>query len=113
MDEAAKNWLQKITSTFNNGMREQFPVPAKVFYVCTGSKCKKNGGKELCKIFRDLAKEHGLKDEVEIIKTDCSDRCKFAPVMSVQPNNVWLHGVHGFQARSIFQQHILQAEKEK
>ncbi len=94
-------------------MSKIFPIPEKVLYICTGSKCKKNGGKELCRIFRDLAKEHGLQDEVEIIKTDCSDRCKFAPVMSLQPNNVWLHGVHEYQARTIFHQHILPGEKGK
>lgn len=94
-------------------MSKLFPIPEKVLYICTGSKCKKKGGKELCRIFRDLAKDHGLRDEVEIIKTDCSDRCDFAPVMSLQPNNVWLHGVQAYQARTIFHQHVLPGEKDK
>ena len=44
----------------------------------------------MCKELKDLIKEKGLKDEVEIVKTECTDRCKFAPILSVQPANVWL-----------------------
>ena len=44
----------------------------------------------MCKELKHLLKQEDLKDEVEIVKTECTDRCKFAPVLSVQPVNVWL-----------------------
>jgi (2Fe-2S) ferredoxin len=87
-------------------MSKVFKTPQQVIYVCTGSKCKKKGGKELSKLFRNMAKAAGLKDTVEIIKTDCTDRCKFAPVMSIQPQNIWLHDVNEAMAGQIFNQHI-------
>lgn len=31
-----------------------------------------------------------MKDEVELIITECTDRCKFAPVLAAQPANIWL-----------------------
>jgi (2Fe-2S) ferredoxin len=68
----------------------KFHAPEKAIYICVGSKCGKRGGKEMCKELKDLIKEKGLKDEVEIVKTECTDRCKFAPILSVQPANVWL-----------------------
>ncbi|QHT69485.1 (2Fe-2S) ferredoxin domain-containing protein [Rhodocytophaga rosea] len=68
----------------------KFHAPEKAIYVCVGSKCGKRGGKDMCKELKDLIKEKGLKDEVEIVKTECTDRCKFAPILSVQPANVWL-----------------------
>lgn len=68
----------------------KFHAPEKAIYVCVGSKCGKRGGKDMCKELKDLIKEKGLKDEVEIVKTECTDRCKYAPVLSVQPANVWL-----------------------
>ena len=92
-------------------MSKVFKTPQQVIYVCTGSKCKKKGGKELSKIFRDLAKTAGLKDTVEIIKTDCTDRCKFAPVLSIQPQNIWLHEVNETMGRQIFNQYITAAPK--
>jgi (2Fe-2S) ferredoxin len=68
----------------------KFHQPDRVIYVCVGSKCSKRGGKEMCKELKHLLKQEDLKDEVEIVKTECTDRCKFAPVLSVQPVNVWL-----------------------
>lgn len=31
-----------------------------------------------------------MKDDVELIVTECTDRCKFAPVLAAQPANIWL-----------------------
>lgn len=93
-------------NVFNPFMSKPFKIPNQVVYVCTGSKCKKRGGKELCKLFRDAAKSAGLKDTVEIIKTDCTDRCKFAPVLSIQPQNIWLHDVTEYQVPQLFQQYL-------
>jgi NADH:ubiquinone oxidoreductase subunit E len=88
-------------------MSKAFKTPTQVIYVCTGSKCKKKGGKDLIKAFRDLAKGAGLKDEVEIIKTDCTDRCKYAPIVSFQPQNIWLQEVPELRARQLFQEYVL------
>jgi len=93
-------------SLFNFSMSKPFHIPKQVIYICTGSKCKKHGGKELCKLFRDQAKAAGLKDTVEIIKTDCTDRCKFAPVLSIQPQNIWLHDVTEYQVPQLFRQYV-------
>lgn len=65
-------------------------VPESVIYICTGSKCKKRGSKDVSKLLKGALKEEGLNKQVEIIKTECTGRCKFAPVLSIQPANVWL-----------------------
>lgn len=67
----------------------KFHEPENIIYVCVGSKCSKRGGKDMCKELKHLIKEAGQKDEMEVIKVECSDRCKYAPVLSVQPANVW------------------------
>src|SRR5688572_25280847 len=94
-------------------MSREYKTPKQVIYVCTGSKCKKRGGKELGKAFRSLCKSFGLKEEVEIIKTDCTDRCKLAPVVCIQPQNLWLYEVNEYKVQNIFQQHILNSQKTK
>lgn len=88
-------------------MSKAFRIPKQVIYVCTGSKCKKRGGKELSKLFRSQNKAAGLKDVVEIIKTDCTDRCKFGPIISLQPQNMWLQEVTEGMARQVYQEQIL------
>ena len=94
-------------------MSKVFNIPQQVIYVCTGSKCKKKGGKDIGKLFRKMAKEAGLKDTVEIIKTDCTDRCDFAPVMSIQPQNIWLHNVNEYMAGQLFKEYIGKPGKTK
>jgi (2Fe-2S) ferredoxin len=62
----------------------KYSIPEKVIYVCVGSKCGKRGGKDLCKLLKHFDKN------LEVIKTECTDRCKIAPVCSIQPGNIWL-----------------------
>ena len=88
-------------------MSKAFITPKQVIYICTGSKCKKRGGKEISKLLWSKVKSAGLKDVVEIIRTECTDRCKFAPIMSLQPQNIWLHEVTDTMASHIFQEQIL------
>ena len=89
-------------------MSKNFQTPAKVIYVCTGSKCKKRGGKDNGKALRDLIKSLSLKGQVEVVKTECTDRCDFAPVMCFQPDNYWMHHVTEAQAIQAFNEHVLQ-----
>lgn len=87
-------------------MGKEFNKPDKVFYICNDSKCGKRGGKENSKLIKKLIKEAGLKESVEIIKTECTDRCKLAPVMSVQPSNNWYYEVDERMAETIFNKEI-------
>ena len=68
----------------------KFRTPENVLYFCTGSKCSKRAGKDPDKHLKHYLKKIGLEDEVEVICTECTDRCKFAPVLSLQPQNIWL-----------------------
>jgi (2Fe-2S) ferredoxin len=68
-------------------MGKEIKVPDKVIYVCNGSKCKKCGGKELRKFFEKLTDDAGF--NIQVIKTGCTDNCRNAPVVCVQPDNVW------------------------
>ncbi|WMJ75104.1 (2Fe-2S) ferredoxin domain-containing protein [Cytophagaceae bacterium ABcell3] len=85
-------------------MGKEFKTPSQIIYVCTGSKCGKRGGKEISKLFKSHIKDNGLKNEIEVIKTDCTDRCKFAPVMCFQPQNKWYHQLSLPEAMKAFEE---------
>lgn len=68
----------------------KFPIPEKIIYICTGSKCSKKGGRDCYKAIKSYLKDHHKKDNTEVIKMECTDRCKFAPVLNFQPQNIWL-----------------------
>lgn len=63
--------------------------PDHIIYLCLGSKCEKNGAKECYKKVKKLIKGSKSKN-IEVIKTDCTDRCEIAPVVSFQPENKWM-----------------------
>jgi len=67
----------------------KFHIPDHTLYICLGSKCSKRGSKELYKHLKSYLAKQGM-DDIELIKTECTDRCKFAPVLSAQPANIWL-----------------------
>ena len=72
----------------------KFKVPDKVLYVCTGSKCGKKGGKEMFKLINSIIKHSPRGKEIEVIRTECTDRCDYAPVCAIQPGNIWLKEYH-------------------
>jgi NADH:ubiquinone oxidoreductase subunit E len=67
----------------------KFETPEEVIYVCTGSKCSKRGGKDCYKSLKSYVKNFKKRD-IEVIRMECTDRCKFAPVLNFQPQNIWL-----------------------
>lgn len=78
--------------------------PEKVIYICQGSKCRKRGGTDLEKFFEKVIKSGKLGDEVEIVITECTDRCKFAPIMCFQPENIWLSETNETEAFKVFKE---------
>jgi len=66
----------------------KFTVPDKVLYICTGSKCGKRGGKDMYKVLEKMFKHSG--QSIEVVRTECTDRCDYAPVCALQPGNKWL-----------------------
>ncbi|MXV15017.1 (2Fe-2S) ferredoxin domain-containing protein [Hufsiella ginkgonis] len=69
----------------------KFEIPERVIFVCTGSKCEKRGSKYLYKSLKAYLKQKGMRDKLEVMEVDCTDRCKFAPVLTIQPDNIWLN----------------------
>ncbi|WP_158990089.1 (2Fe-2S) ferredoxin domain-containing protein [Mucilaginibacter sp. L196] len=81
----------------------KFTIPERVIYVCTGSKCSKRGGKELYKNVKAFSKYYGDKNDLEVIQVDCFDRCKYAPVCNIQPDNIWLKEYHEKEVLKVLQ----------
>lgn len=54
-----------------------------LIFICTGSECKKSGGKSILKGLKAECKQGPLKGSLKLIKTKCLDMCKSAPVVIV------------------------------
>ena len=74
----------------------------RVILVCTGSKCKKAGAKEIAKDLRNCAKQLGLKKSTHVVRMRCNGMCSRCPIVSLQPQNVWLTSATVSSARRAF-----------
>lgn len=73
--------------------------------MCDGSKCGKH--KEVRRFLKESIRDHDLKGSVELVKIDCTDRCKEAPIVCFQPQNRWVGNVSIGQAQQLFNELIL------
>ena len=87
-------------------MMSKLDMPEQFIFVCDGSKCGKYS-KDIRKIFKEKIKDNDLKGEVLLVKMDCTDNCKHAPVISFQPQNIWLSEVSERKAERYFDEYIL------
>ena len=87
-------------------MSHKLHFPEKAIFVCDGSKCGKH--KDVRKQLKESIRDNGLKDTVELVKIDCTDRCKNAPIVCFQPHNRWFGNVTVWQAQSLFNELMLE-----
>jgi NADH:ubiquinone oxidoreductase subunit E len=81
---------------------------SKFIFVCHGSDCKSHS-KELTCSFKEELKRRGLKEDVMIIKTKCTGRCKEGPVVIV--DNQWHLKVKEKQVKEILDQAFHEIKK--
>lgn len=84
---------------------KEMSFPEKTIFVCDGKKCGKH--KDVRKFLKESIKKHGMDDTVGIVKIECTDHCKHAPVMCFQPSNQWFTEVSIWQADKLFKEIIL------
>lgn len=58
--------------------------------ICHGSDCRKEGAKEIYKTVKRCTRKAGLGKKRLIVKTKCTGHCKQAPIVVVQPSDVWI-----------------------
>lgn len=75
--------------------------------VCRGPRCTARGASESHRALVLALMEHGLgDDDVLLVPTGCQFPCNQAPVVSVQPDDVWYGGVDPDAATAIVSEHL-------
>lgn len=77
--------------------------------VCRGPRCTAQGGDETMRALILGMMEAGLgDDDVLVTHTGCQFPCNQAPVVSVQPDDVWYGDVDPDTARAIVSEHLVE-----
>ena len=75
--------------------------------VCAGTGCHANTGEE---IYQDLvakAKEFGVENEVQVIKTGCFGFCEKGPIVKILPEEAFYVHVKPSDAEELIKEHII------
>ena len=76
--------------------------------VCRGPRCTAQGSVDSLRAMVLAMMEHGLgDDDVLLVHTGCQFPCNRAPVVSVQPDDVWYGHVDAAAAETIVAEHLV------
>lgn len=70
-------------------MSKNLPGVTHTILVCNGGSCKKKGAEEVTREMRCALKMKGLHETTHTIKTYCVGSCENAPVVLLQPEDLW------------------------
>ena len=87
---------------------EDVPNHRHQVFLCRGPRCSAQGGDESAEALILATMRAGLgDDDVLITHTGCQFPCNQAPVVSVQPDDVWYGGVDPATAARIVEEHLV------
>lgn len=92
--------------------RSQVPAYRRQVYVCLGPRCTAAGAWRSYDKLREALRESGLDtpgaERVMLVRTACQHPCNLAPLVSVQPDNVWYGELDEVRVRDIVHSHFVQ-----
>ena len=93
-------------------LRPSIPAYRRHLLVCVGVRCVEDGmtASALVEVGHKLIDAGLLRDgplRVKPSRVDCLGACRSGPVMCVQPDGVWYHGVQPIDFDRIIEQHLI------
>src|SRR3712207_2479180 len=85
-------------------------LPERHILVCTGDDCRKRNGKKVCRAFKEVLADRGLKRRVRVLEIDCFDQCAHGPIALVYPDATWYAGLDEEDVEAVVDRHLLGGE---
>ncbi|WP_298066812.1 NADH-quinone oxidoreductase subunit NuoF [uncultured Cetobacterium sp.] len=83
----------------------------KKILVCGGTGCLSAKGEQIVENLRNSIKEHGLKNDVEVIQTGCFGFCEKGPIVKIMPENTFYMEVKPEDAERIVVEDIISEKR--
>jgi len=81
--------------------------------VCGGTGCESNKSDEIYKNLISECEAHGVKDDVQVVKTGCFGFCEKGPIVKVLPDESFYVEVKPSDAKEIIAEHIVKGRQVK
>ena len=75
--------------------------------VCGGTGCTSSHSGELIEALEANIKEHGLEEEIKVVRTGCFGLCALGPIMIVYPEGCFYSEVKVDDIPEIVEEHLL------
>jgi NADH:ubiquinone oxidoreductase subunit F (NADH-binding)/(2Fe-2S) ferredoxin len=79
--------------------------------VCGGTGCMAADSQGIVDNFKDILKEKGYDQEVQVLKTGCFGFCEQGPIIKIHPDNVFYVKVTPEDVEEIIDEHIIKGRK--
>lgn len=83
----------------------------KKILVCGGTGCLSAKGEQIVENLRNSIKEHGLKNDVEVVQTGCFGFCEKGPIVKIMPENTFYIEVKPEDAEKIVVEDIISEKR--
>ncbi len=81
--------------------------------VCGGTGCTSSGSQKIRERLQEEIKNHGLEDEVSVVKTGCFGLCALGPIMIVYPEGSFYAMVQEEDVPEIVEEHLVKGRVVK
>lgn len=92
--------------------RSTVPAHRRQVLVCMGPRCAQAGAWQIAQELRSEIASAGLNktspDRAMLTKTACQHPCNLAPLVTIQPDNVWYGNLDALGAHRVVREHLLQ-----
>jgi len=79
--------------------------------VCGGTGCMASDSQGIVDNFKDILKEKGYDQEVQVLKTGCFGFCEQGPIIKIHPDNVFYVKVTPEDVEEIVDEHIIKGRR--
>ena len=75
--------------------------------VCGGTGCTSSNSTKIIEALKEQIREHGLENEVNVVRTGCFGLCALGPIMIVYPEGSFYSSVKVEDVPEIVEEHLL------
>ena len=79
--------------------------------LCGGTGCRASKSEQIAQNFKEVIKNKGLENDVQVVVTGCFGFCEKGPIVKMLPDNTFYTQVSPEDCEEIVQEHIVKGRK--
>lgn len=107
LDEIKKEMLARVGQRTEGGFAGGRSVSRKSVMICGGTGCTSSDSVPIMRALEQELKNHGIENDIEIVRTGCFGLCELGPVVIVYPEGAFYARVEVKDVPELVEEHLL------